>query len=310
MNEGKARQLVFFSLILSLISFILSLIAYFLPNWKYIQLRTAISSSTLITEYHHMDPLILGEVDKFTEFLYPHGLVHSFGLMKHCMDEKTCGFNLLLLVNQTNYKHCHQIKSHYDCIYSPSLMSDKCICQKPEYIHIISTLLFIIFWLKAIILIISFIRSSDYHVPLKDLYLRIFSIISHLIIIVFLIFILIEQNRHRLYETLYYFHSMHRYYSELQIYSFAKNLELILEKIQDNFDINLGASYTCIIFVLIFTVISFLLSSIVEVKRTSLDDEDITMHAKPNLISTQHTTHRSVPSTPMPTIRHLRQTKV
>lgn len=73
MKQTLARTFIILSLILSLTSFILSLIAFYLPNWKYIQL-----SSTLIpivsSDNNPMDPLIRGEVDKYTDILYHRGI--------------------------------------------------------------------------------------------------------------------------------------------------------------------------------------------------------------------------------------------
>jgi hypothetical protein len=72
MKQSLARTLIIISLILSLISFILTLIAFYLPYWKYIQLRSISLLSTTSGD-NHMDPLILGEVEKYTEILYRPG---------------------------------------------------------------------------------------------------------------------------------------------------------------------------------------------------------------------------------------------
>jgi energy-coupling factor transporter transmembrane protein EcfT len=62
---------------------------------------------------------------------------------------------------------------------------------------------------------------------------------------------------------------MHRHYSRIQIYTFSNNLELILKQIEQDLDVNLGASYICVIFILIFMSISFLTSSTVEIEMLS-----------------------------------------
>jgi len=67
---------------------------------------------------------------------------------------------------------------------------------------------------------------------------------------------------------------MHRHYSHKQIYAFSNNLETILKQIEQDLNIRLGASYICIILILILTLISFLTSSTVEIKISSTFDED------------------------------------
>jgi hypothetical protein len=73
MNEANSRLCVTLSLILSLISCILCLIAFYLPNWKYIHLRSTFVP-TFASEDNHMDPLIRGEVEKYTDILYRPGI--------------------------------------------------------------------------------------------------------------------------------------------------------------------------------------------------------------------------------------------
>jgi len=72
MKQSLARTCLILSLILSSISFILSLIAFYLPNWKYIQLRS--KSLPIFTFEDPMDPLIRGEVEKYTDILYRQGI--------------------------------------------------------------------------------------------------------------------------------------------------------------------------------------------------------------------------------------------
>jgi len=100
------------------------------------------------------------------------------------------------------------------------------------------------------------------------------SILSTLFSSLFLLIIIIEQNRNRLIEPLEFFQSMHQHYSRIQIYPFSNNLELILKQIEQDFNVHSGASYICIIFVLIFTCISFFTSSTVEIKLPSNCDHN------------------------------------
>ncbi|CAF4805653.1 unnamed protein product, partial [Rotaria socialis] len=69
MKQSFARSYVILALILNLISFILSLIAYHLPNWKYVQLRPTFTP-IILSDNTPMDPLIRGEVDKYVDTLY------------------------------------------------------------------------------------------------------------------------------------------------------------------------------------------------------------------------------------------------
>jgi len=77
MKQSLAHTLIIISLILSLISFILSLIAFYLPYWKYVQLRSTSFLSTT-SEDNQMDPLIRGEVEKYTDILYRPGIFFFF----------------------------------------------------------------------------------------------------------------------------------------------------------------------------------------------------------------------------------------
>jgi hypothetical protein len=73
MNVGTSRSCIILSLILSLISFILTLTAFYLPNWKSIQLRSTSPLPIFISDENQMDPLIRGEVEKYIEILYRRG---------------------------------------------------------------------------------------------------------------------------------------------------------------------------------------------------------------------------------------------
>ena len=76
MKQLFARIFIIFSLILNLTSFTLSLIAFFLPNWKYIQL-SATFTLRILSNNNPMDPLIRGEVDKYIDILYHLGIFVS-----------------------------------------------------------------------------------------------------------------------------------------------------------------------------------------------------------------------------------------
>lgn len=73
MKQYLARNILLLSLVLSSISFILSLIAYYLPKWKYVQLRPT-SLRTTNSEENQIDPLIRSEVDKYYDLLYHRGI--------------------------------------------------------------------------------------------------------------------------------------------------------------------------------------------------------------------------------------------
>lgn len=73
MKQSLAHTCVILSLIFSSISFTLSLIAFFLPNWKYIQFRTT-SLSASSSEDHLMDPLIRNARNQYTDLLYRLGI--------------------------------------------------------------------------------------------------------------------------------------------------------------------------------------------------------------------------------------------
>ena len=108
----------------------------------------------------------------------------------------------------------------------------------------------------------------------NDLQFRIIAIVSSLFSFLFLLIIIIEQNRNRLLEPLEFFQSMHRHYSRVQIYVFSNHLEIILKQIEHDLDVRLGAAYICMVIVLIFTFISFFTSSTVEIQIPSNHDED------------------------------------
>ena len=81
MNAGTSRTCLTLSLILSLISFILSLTAFYLPYWKSVQLRSTSLLPGVTSDENQMDPLIRGEVEKYTEILYRRGKILSFKIL-------------------------------------------------------------------------------------------------------------------------------------------------------------------------------------------------------------------------------------
>ncbi|UJR37593.1 hypothetical protein I4U23_030291 [Adineta vaga] len=316
MKQSFVRIFVILSLILSLASFILSLFALYLPNWKYIQLRSTYTPNVL-SEDQTMDPLIRGELDKYISILYRRDETHSFGLTTHCIVGGECGQNYLPSFSETNYRLCHHINYHHQCIFSNLLIinnNTKCTCQTPSYAKIIHTFLILLISLEIFFFSINILRLSRQQCNtfcFNDSLLRLFSLLSLLTSFIFLIIILIQFNSNRLVEPLYLFDSMRQHYSRIQIYTFTKDLELIIQQIENSLDIHIGASYICILIVLALIIISFFTSVTVEMKISStsstlsMNDED---EKRTNSILIQPTlSERFVPSEQ---IRFVRQTKV
>lgn len=143
-----------------------------------------------------------------------------------------------------------------------------------------------------------------------DLPLRIIAIIINLFSCLFILIILLEQNRNRLREPLEFFQSMHRHYSRIQIYPFTNNLEFILKQLEQDLHVHLGPSYICLIVVFILTSIAFLTSTSVEIKLPNELEQEI---------KTSIEQHRKIPSLSLPRIERFppeeetrfgRQTKV
>ncbi|CAF1654572.1 unnamed protein product, partial [Adineta ricciae] len=299
-----------------LASFILSLIALHLPNWKYIHLRSTFKPAVL-AEDQPMDPLIRGEVDKYIEILYRRGDTHSFGLVTHCIVDGECGQNYLPTFPEKNYGLCHHINYHRQCIFSNLFIlnnNTKCTCQAPSYAKIIHTFLILLISLEFFFIFITSLRLTRQHCHtfcLNDSLLRLFSLLSLLSSIIFLIIILVQYNSNRLLEPLEFFDSMRQHYSRIQIYTFTKDLDLIIQQIENSLDIHIGASYVCILIVLVLIILSLFTSVTVEMKISStsssltINDEE---EKRPNLILIQPTpAERFVPSEQ---IRFVRQTKV
>ncbi|CAF3440217.1 unnamed protein product [Rotaria sp. Silwood1] len=278
MKQSFARLCIILSLILSLISFILSLIAFHVPNWKYIQLRSTFTP-LILSDNNPMDPLIRGEVDKYIDILYHRGETHSFGLLTHCIIGDRCGKNYLPSFHETNYGLCHNINYHRQCIFSNVLLTNnennhdiKCTCQQPSYVKIIHKLLIFLIILEILFIFVNILRlCRRYCIKhcLNDIQLRLLSLISSLFSLIFLIIIIIQYNGNRLTEPLEFFEAMRRHYSRIQIYTFSKDLDIIIQQFENALNIRIGASYICISIILILTLVSFLTSITVEIKVSS-----------------------------------------
>ncbi|UJR08624.1 hypothetical protein I4U23_012883 [Adineta vaga] len=308
MKQSVARTLIIVSLVLSMISFILSLIALYLPRWKYVQLPLT-SSEIISVENKRIDPLIRGELEKYTDILFQKGQIHSFGLSSHCIVGSQCGQNLLPSFQDTDYTFCHHIKYHRECIFSHSISSlDKCYCEKPSYIGTIHTLLILTIVLEILFFIVNILRLNHYIPCLNDIQLRLTATVSILFSSLFLLVIIIQHRNYQSYESLIYFETMREHYSRRQIYPFAQDLEVIIKQILSNLEIQSGASFLFIVFVFIFTIISFFTSSTVEIKEQLKFDEDEKKTEQNHvLISTPATMDRFIP---YEQIRFPRQTKV
>ncbi|CAF0996670.1 unnamed protein product [Adineta ricciae] len=275
MKQSTARTLIAVSLVLSMISFVLSLIALYLPHWKYIHFRSTLSP-IIPTDNNHMDPLIRGEIERYADVLFPRDQKHSYGLSSHCIVGEKCGQNLLPSFSDTEYTACHGIKHHEQCIFSShsNFSSNKCICQRPLYTNTIRTFLILAIAFEILLFLGNFLRLHRYIPFLNDLQLRIVAIVSALFSFLSLLIIIIQHKTYESYETLVYFETMRGYYSRRQIYPFAHDLEVIINRITSNLDIQSGSSFICMIVVFVLTIISFFTSSTVEVKVESSFDED------------------------------------
>ena len=73
MKQSSARLLVLLSLIFSTISFLFTLISFYLPQWKTIELASTFKLTLTQTERPYIDPLIRNEIEKYLENLYRRG---------------------------------------------------------------------------------------------------------------------------------------------------------------------------------------------------------------------------------------------
>lgn len=261
------------------------------------------------------------------------GETHSFGLLTHCVPVEECGRNYLLSFEEVHYGLCHSINYHRQCIFSNTLVTNnvnnndmKCTCQQPSYVKMIHKLLTFLIILEISFAFICILRLCRRHCTkhcLNDIQLRLLSLISSLFSLLFLIIIIIQYNGNRLTEPLEFFESMRRHYSRVQIYTFSKDLEMIIQQVENALDIRIGASYICILIVLLLTLVSFLTSITVEIKMSSAssltfneDDEKKNYQCQNHqnhennhnhIIMDSMTSERFVPSEQ---IRFTRQTKV
>ena len=242
--------------------------------------------------------------------------------MNHCQSNGQCGRNLLLKFDEIHYGLCHNIQFHYQCIFSHSLsilQDGKCTCEQPSYINIIHKFLIILILLQIVFFFVNLLRICRFYCRkqcFNDIQLRLMSLVSSLFSLLFLIIIIIQHSSHRHFEALEFFEAMRRHYSRVQIYTFSKDLEVIVQHMENSFDIRMGASFFCILFVLIFTSIAFLTSISVEMKISSASSS-LTFNDDDEK-KTDHFSHRENSIEAMPNdrfipsehIRFTRQTKV
>jgi hypothetical protein len=183
-------------------------------------------------------------------------------------------------------------------------------------VKIIHKLLIFLIIVQIFFLFINILRLFRHYYLKKcfnDIQLRLLSLISSLFSLLFLIIIIIQYNGNRLYEPLEFLESMRRHYSRIQIYTFSKDLELIIQQIESALEMNLGASFICLVIMLILTIISLLTSISIEIKisPSSLtfpeDEEKKNFHYQNHVPIQPIVSERFVPSEQ---IRFARQTKV
>ena len=198
----------------------------------------------------------------------------------------------------------------------------KCTCQQPSYIKIIHKSLILLIFFQILFLLINTARLSRKYCErhcLNDIQLRLLSLVSSLFSLLFLIIIIIQFNGNRLNEPLEFLESMRRHYSRVQIYTFSKDLEAIIQQIEHALVIRSGASYISLVIILILTLISLFTSVTVEIKipPVLLNDDE----SKKNSLYQNHNHHDHRPIRPMTITtterfipsehnRYTRQTKV
>ena len=200
-------------------------------------------------------------------------------MFDHCVTTDPCGRNLLPKFSPLNYAHCHHLDAHRQCFSTASIPSrtNLCQCEKATYVKIISTLIVIIFVSQLIFLLVNILRlyrqRYQWTCP-DDIQLRLIALISALFSSIFSLIILIQHHLHRFIEPLEFLESMRRHYSQAQISSFANDLDFLIQQIQSSMDIHRGSSFYSMIFVFIFSLMTLLTSSMVEIKVKSSDDEE------------------------------------
>ena len=323
MKQPLARTLVILSLVLNSLSFVLTLIALYLPQWKSIELSSTFTPRLTHAEQLPIDPLIRGEMEKYIDRLYRRGRReserffsmgmgsciglgerHSLGLFSHCLVTGLCGQNLLPTFDPSHYSVCHSLHSHHQCRFSPSVdvLDPRCTCERPSYVSIVYPLLVAHLICLLIFLLGNLLRLYRL-IWFDDIQLRLLSLVSALLSSICLITLLIQHVLHRFAEPLEFFEAMRRHYSRIQIYSFSNDLNLILQQIQPALDVRLGPSFICMVVVLVFTSIGLVASSVVEIKLISTPDDVEEEENDEDYYQTPH-------PLPIPKIRLLRQTKV
>lgn len=142
---------------------------------------------------------------------------------------------------------------------------------------------------------------------LSDIRFRLIAILSTLFSLLFLVLIIIQQNINLRQEPLEFFQAMYNHYLRTQIYKFSNDLDSIMKQMEQELDINFGASYICIVFVLIFTFICFLISLVVEIKSISKYNEDGKIDEDNSLVIQAPQIQRFIP---FEQIQFTRQTRV
>ena len=77
MKQSHARLTLSLSILLNFLSFLLSLIAFYLPSWKSVELPSTFQLITQNSEHSWIDPLIRGELEKYLDVLYRPGKENS-----------------------------------------------------------------------------------------------------------------------------------------------------------------------------------------------------------------------------------------
>ncbi|CAF0853488.1 unnamed protein product [Didymodactylos carnosus] len=332
MNQKSARRFVLSSILLSLLAFIFNVIALLSPYWKSVHLH---EQQNLQIVDDHIDPLIRAEVEKFFDVMY-HSDTHYFGFYKHCTrstkssttKQTKCGHNYVPVFNDADFEICHSVERHHYCIFHALSFDDnelsqkslsKCQCSSPSYISVSKMLLTLAVIVLSVCILVNILRLLNMRRKLfvNDMQLRLLSIICSLFILLFSIIILAYQHSNKKYETLEFFDSLRRHYSQIQIYKFSSHLTTIIERFEQILVIKLGSSFTLATLALLFTFIAFLSSAMVEIKTSKLTSTNTNSKLSEYQTNNQtafinHITsdHNHTISTYMPQIVYSKQTKV
>ena len=277
MKQSSARLFLFIALICSSLSLIFTSISYSIPRWKFVSLPTNFSFS------HPLDPLIRSELEKYLRHLYQPGEIHSIGLTRHCLSTGQCGENSLPTFDLSEFARCQNIHYHRQCLFFQRTIDsdEQCRCETPVYIHLIRTLMISLLICQGFSFLFNIIRLArqKYQLDfLDDIKLRLVTLVSSFLSSIFPLIIIIQTNLHRFDEPLEFFQMMFRHYSHLQINSFTRDIQIIIEDLEKHFHFHFGFCYIIMFFVWIFSFISFVCSSTVEIKidhlLPSLSDQD------------------------------------